>query len=375
MESTGRGGLLQRLIATSIVDPIVEQLASRLVPAAPPPPPPPLPAPSPELSPGGDAPTDRDYVLWAYRLLLGREPEDPGLLERHVFAGDHWRLVHHFLKSDEFRHRQPDFGDLIGQEMPPYFLTELPDGTRFWVNLRDEHVSRGIIGGSWEPAETAFIARCVTAGMHALDIGANLGWFTVHMSRLVGPSGRVTAFEPRADIFAYLAKTISENRLDNVTFHNCAVGPEDGDANVYWARTDTNPGGTHLVPAHLDPVGLAAGFAVQPIAMRSLDSVVDGPVDFIKIDVEGAEKLVFDGAERILRGDRPVIVSEIAPDSLALTSQATPAEYVSFFAERGYAAREIDRDGRPGPPICCDHLTGSQDVRNVVFVPRERNWE
>src|SRR6516164_8712942 len=102
--------------------------------------------------------------------------------------------------------------------------------------------------GNYESMETAFVRRQVSRGMAVRDIGANLGSFTVHLSLLVGAAGRVNAFEPRCDLMDLLTKTITENRLANVTAHNFALGSENSDGQVTWSRLDDNPGGTHLVP-------------------------------------------------------------------------------------------------------------------------------
>jgi len=372
-------GLLKRLTVTKIIDPLVEQIACRLIDkirsAAPVPVGLKSPEPILQLKEVNGAPQARDYVLWAYRLLLGREPEDPENLESHIYARDRRRLVEEFLNSAEFRlgEYRIDNEPPILPEAVKYFLTELADGLRFWVNLRDEHVSRGIIAGMWEPTETAFVSRQVKTGMSVIDIGANLGWFTVHMSRQVGPSGRVTAFEPRCDIHHYLAQTVSENRLDNVVLHNCALGARTGDGNIYWAKSDLNPGGTQLVPHALDPDVLPADHTFQPVSMRVLDQVVLGRVDFIKIDVEGAERLVFEGAGRILSTQRPVIMSELSPEGLEWISGISAVEYLQFFEERGYTAHAIEPDGRTGYIIPPEALEGDRNLTNIALFPSEAN--
>lgn len=96
-----------------------------------------------------------------------------------------------------------------------YAMAELRDGLRFWTNLRDYYVSEGIRTGIWEESETAFVKRAVKRGMNVVDVGANLGWYTVHLSRLVGNDGSVVAFEPRNDLHHYLCKTVAANNLSN----------------------------------------------------------------------------------------------------------------------------------------------------------------
>lgn len=332
------------------------------------------------LSKGSEPPTQpsrREYVEWAYRLFLGREPGvDPAVLERHPYAGDHLRLVGEFLNSPEFRDRVRERNlelDLRDLDRPAYVLTELDDGLRFWVNLRDQEVSRGIMHGMWEEAETLFVRRHVKPGMNVLDIGANLGWFTVQMSRIVGPSGRVVSFEPRHDLFHYLSRTIKENDLKNVVLFNCAVGAQAGEAYLHWAREDTNPGGSQLVPAAMDLKSLSEESVIEKVGLRTLDELLDPrPVNFVKIDVEGAEKFVWDGARRLLTCDRPVILSEVNTTDLKIVSQISAADYLQHLRENGYAARLIGPEGEYGAPLGGEAADWSDDVVvSVAFVPVE----
>jgi FkbM family methyltransferase len=132
------------------------------------------------------------------------------------------------------------------------YMVELDDGMRFWLISGDEYVSPAIATGVYEPLETAFLKRQVKTGMAVLDIGANLGWFTVHSANLVGPQGRIDAFEPRADLVHLLIKTTAENALTNVTVHSFALGSQDAQGRVIWSSHDINPGGSHVVLSEPD---------------------------------------------------------------------------------------------------------------------------
>lgn len=316
--------------------------------------------------------SDED-VVWAYRLLLGREPESPAAIEIHRSMGTRKKLVYNILQGEEFKARaRADVNDrsvLEAIEGPLYFMTELPDGLRIWVNLHDKDVSHGVMRGVWEPIETAFVLRHVKEGMHAVDIGANIGWFTTQMARKVGPGGWVTAFEPRADIFRYLAKTIVENRFENVTLHDCALGARNGTAMLEWLKSDESPGSTHMLPAFESS---SSDFQTQPTRVRVLDEVVTRKVDFIKIDVEGAEKLVFDGAPRILSADRPLIMSEIGPDFLRRISNIEIGDYFSFIARAGYRVHQIEPDGGFGKEIFSWIYPEKYKIVNLALVPREK---
>jgi FkbM family methyltransferase len=314
------------------------------------------------LVPDDRYPTSQ-YVLWAYRLLLGREPEDTAAVEAYPETS-RLAVVDRFITSPEF------LADGVKHIRPLHrrYMVELDDGLRFWLISGDQYVSPGIATGDYEPIETAFVRRHVTDGMAAVDIGANLGWFTAHMAVLVGAYGSVDAFEPRSDLMALLNKTIAENRLSNVTTHNFALGAQNSRGQVIWSVHDVNPGGTNLV----SPDFAAPGITAQAVAVRTLDSCISHHVDFVKIDVEGAELLVFKGAERILATDRPLILVEINPSNLIRTSGVSATEFGKFVEKLGYCLYEIATDGSCGNQISPSELSSIQVLVNVAMIPKER---
>lgn len=303
------------------------------------------------------------YVLWAYRLLLGREPEDPQAVE---FYPEMSRLavVDRFISSPEFLANSVKN---VGSRLRRY-MVETDNDLRFWLLPGDEYVSPAIATGDYESVETAFVRRQVTRGMAVLDVGANLGWYTVHLSLLVGADGRVDAFEPRSDLMDLLTKTIAENRLTNVRTHNIALGSQNSLGQVIWSAHDINPGGTHLVPLDF----AAPDIITQPIIVESLDSCISHHVDFVKIDVEGSELLVFKGAERILAKDRPVILVEINPSNLIRTSGISAIEFGLFVEKLDYCLYEIASDGSCKRQIQACELSAIQTLVNVAMLPNER---
>jgi FkbM family methyltransferase len=312
-----------------------------------------------------------------YRELLGREAGAAGVTAWAPFAKtkgiDAVRAG--ILSSPEYRERQDRLAyealaRSISASGPKYVIVEVEPGPlRFWINLRDQFVSRGVLNGQYEPQETAFVRTNVLPGMAALDIGANIGWYTVTMATLVGPSGSVTAFEPRNDIRHYLSRTVRENRLSNVDIRDHALGAADAEAAIEWNKADVNPGGTRLATV-ASLAGLAESERVfQPTRIKTLDGVVGHKVDFIKIDVEGAEKLVFDGAARILREDRPLIMSEMSPWHLKEISRIGIDDYLRFLAALGYEAREIDETGAPSRRIETWGAHERPDFLTVALMP------
>jgi FkbM family methyltransferase len=204
--------------------------------------------------------------------------------------------------------------------------------------------------------------------MAVVDIGANLGWFSIHLALLVGDEGRVDAFEPRSDLMDLLTRTIGENRLTNVTTHNVALGSQNSHGQMIWSVRDDNPGGTNLVSSDF----VAPDITAQSVAVRILDACISHQVDFIKLDVEGSELLVFQGAERILAKDRPLILGEINPRNLMRTSGVSAIEFGQFIENSGYWLYEITADGSCGPQIPSCELSAIETLLNVAMLPKER---
>ena len=304
------------------------------------------------------------YVLWAYRLLLGREPEDPAAVEAYPETS-RLAVVNRFITSPEFR------ASGLGDVRPPHrrYMVELNNGLRFWLLSGDQYVSPAITTGNYESVETAFVQRYVKRGMAAVDVGANLGWFTVHLAQLVAAEGRVDAFEPRYDLLELLNKTIAENRLSNVATHNFALAAQNSHGQVIWSVHDANPGGTNLVASDF----VAPGITAQPIAVRTLDACISHRVHFIKLDVEGAELLVFKGAERILVKDRPLILVEINPSNLMRTSGVSAAEFGQFVEKWGYGLYGLAADGSCEKQVSNSELSAIQTLMNVAMLPKERS--
>jgi len=156
------------------------------------------------------------------------------------------------------------------------------------------------------PAVLAFLRP----GSVVIDVGASLGEWTLPFARAVGPAGRVIAIEPAPRGAAALASTLAANALHQAEIVRCAIGDHDGTVEfavpvVTSARTDT--GTARIGPA-------CTGHDALQVSLRSLDSLAAehdlARIDLIKIDVEGHERQVLDGAAAVLSRNRPVLVIE-----------------------------------------------------------------
>jgi FkbM family methyltransferase len=153
----------------------------------------------------------------------------------------------------------------------------------------------------WAP-EIAYLPKFVHSGDVAVDVGACHGLYTYHLSQIVGPSGAVYAFEPIPPNLRILNRTIKTHGLRNVTVYPKACGDCPG-TKTFYVSID------YGIP-QLGASKQGSGGLTFTCEVVRLDDVIQSKVRFLKVDVEGAELLVFRGAERILRESRPAILFE-----------------------------------------------------------------
>jgi FkbM family methyltransferase len=171
-------------------------------------------------------------------------------------------------------------------------------GVQFELDLAD-WIQRSVYLGTFEPLETRLVAGLLAPGMTVIDVGANIGYYTALAASRVGSKGRIFAIEPDARAFAQLEKLIAGNHLPARAF-NIGLGEKSGEEHLYQSPDSRNNAPTMI--AH-------GGFApLSTVPIRRLDDCLDewqvDHVDLLKIDVEGWEPRVFDGASRALASGR-----------------------------------------------------------------------
>lgn len=183
---------------------------------------------------------------------------------------------------------------------------------------------------SYDPGVAAMIDR-LTEGTF-LDIGANLGFFTVRAARRLGPRGHVVAIEPHPARFELLRANVALNGLDNVSALPYAAGSANGRATIF--EPDDSFG-----PHSLDVSCTAIGDTKFEVEMRTVDTMLDSikapPLKLVKIDVEGFEPQVIDGMIRTLgQTGVPVIFEALNADALSQSKTS--------LSKVGYSVKQID---------------------------------
>jgi FkbM family methyltransferase len=164
-----------------------------------------------------------------------------------------------------------------------------------------------LTGGFWEMWLTAFVARTVLEGMFVLDVGANFGYYSVLMADLIGPDGKLIAFEPNPRAADAADATLFVNGFESrSTVMRSAVSDTAG--SVAFAIPHHEPKNARMVPDGYT----SDGEDVIQVSTVTIDEICrnERRVDFIKIDAEGGEYKIFQGMRELIARDRPTIILE-----------------------------------------------------------------
>ena len=187
--------------------------------------------------------------------------------------------------------------------LPKEFQEIEINNTRMIVRMVREN-SLGEIGmgfaldKKWEPQTTKHFKELVKPGMNVIDVGANIGYYTVLAASLVGSQGKVWAFEPDVENFEDLISSVKLNDFNNVSAYRNAVSDMDGKSKIYLARDS----GGHSLRLRGD----YERSRERDIDLVKLDTVIKGTIDVMKTDTEGNEIKVLKGARELLKRSKDV---------------------------------------------------------------------
>jgi len=213
-------------------------------------------------------------------------------------------------------------------------------GHKLFLDPRDMGMARAFLlfRGQWEETETSLFCSLVKEGMTVVDVGANVGYYTLLAARLVGRSGRVVAFEPSPDNFALLKRNVEANGYDNVVLVPKAVSDDSGTARL---RLDRSSSGGHSLS---DFRGGADTVEVETISLDEYFAGHDDRIDLLKVDAEGAEMAIFRGMQDVLaRSPRLILLTEFFPRAIRSFGHR-PEDYVRQLAGCGFRIHPIDEN-------------------------------
>ncbi|MCK5271993.1 MAG: FkbM family methyltransferase [Sedimentisphaerales bacterium] len=201
------------------------------------------------------------------------------------------------------------------------------------------------------PTDENFFRSYLQPSDVVVDVGANIGFFSLMSAALAGETGRVYAIEAHPKTYEYLQGNIAANKFENISAYNLALGNRDGKVHFSdQSRDDRNAvvqdaDGVEVTMARLDDIG-----------------ITDNHIDLLKIDVEGYEKFVMEGAADILSRTRCVYFES---HDVALSEfDCTAAELIRILTDQGFAIYRIQDD--MVTPVSKDHQ--SPVCENLIAV-------
>lgn len=189
--------------------------------------------------------------------------------------------------------------------------------------------------GDFKKYQNNITVACLRPGDICLDVGANVGYYTLIMSRAVGPQGQVYAFEPVPSTFAYLNQILTETKSTNVKTFQMAVSDSIGEAELIYEKDGDLSACVKGQGIYADdPVSLGKNMKPQcKIKTITMDAIVADNnlkhIDFIKTDCQGADLNILQSSINIIEKFRPKIICEaLGNENIHKTKE--------FFSQIGY---------------------------------------
>ena len=279
-----------------------------------------------EETPSPDQATAED-IYYCYRLLLMREPsqEDVDYWKERVAAEKltYARLAAYFRQSREY---------VIGRKARGITLLTLDD-FELYVQEHDWDIGENLIETKlYEPHVTSFLKECLREGMTFVDVGANVGFFTLTAAKKVG---KVIAIECNPRNVELIYMSLHRNGFDNVTVYPFAIGDTQKLMSFSWGFSN---GFVDELAKDDDDA-----FVVQAVTLDSL--LRNEPrVDVIKIDIEGSEAKAWQGMQETIAWHYPMLLMEFFPALLERVSGVKGDDFLNDVFARGYSAGVLRRD-------------------------------
>jgi FkbM family methyltransferase len=217
-------------------------------------------------------------------------------------------------------------------------------GNHVAIDRMDPSVGAPLKSGAFEPHLIQFFQTHLKPGMTFVDIGANMGTYSMLAAGLVGESGRVLSFEPNSENCRLILLGARRNEFQNIELFPFGLGSAKGHM-LFATHVGSNGGVISNSQSALENPTCVV------IPVFRLDEVLHDRFDCLKIDVEGAEGLVMQGAMRLIEAHRPIITSEFSLEMLRRVSGMSGEAYLRLFADRGYLVHLIDRETRALVPV------------------------
>jgi FkbM family methyltransferase len=240
------------------------------------------------------------------------------------------------------------------------------DNVTMELNLGELIDSKIYYHGDYERFSLGWVRQSVCPGMICFDIGANIGYYTLHLSRIVGNTGRVFAFEPTTWAFQKLQRNLSLNDPENITIERLALSdseefekPLEGFAfQASWPIDKSSQGNVSS--------GDTANFTTLDRYIK--DNDIES-LDFVKIDVDGYEEKVLKGGKSTIERFRPYILIEVCPHALSIVG-ASVGNLLKHLEELEYSFMFVEEPQKPLKIEEIDLLATLKKSINLVCIPQ-----
>ncbi len=223
---------------------------------------------------------------------------------------------------------------------PTFSLTHAGERLRTPADLRYTTVTAYLLR-DWAEPELRVLDQLLKPGDIFIDVGANIGLYTLKAARLVGPSGRIVALEPGWDAYEQLLANLDLNRFPWVQALATAASDREGEAVLHHVPLGDDPQAFSLI-AHPDAL---EGETVPTVRLDRLATEFElERIDLIKIDVEGAEPMVIEGAAQVLSKQRPAVLFECNAHINSGGDGAPAGEAWARLAAHGYRFHRLSGD-------------------------------
>lgn len=205
------------------------------------------------------------------------------------------------------------------------------------IDPKNGHIDNFIfINRVWGEMISDVLLDNLCLGGTFIDVGANIGYFSLFASRLVGSNGTVQAFEPVKRLSTQFSASIRKNNFDNIYLHRYACGSETREMNMMV--NEQNAGSSSLIEAKNQ-----FGSVREHIQVKKMDDILKNiqRIDMMKIDVEGYEFEVLKGAENLIKKHKPKIIFEFSPVIYEASLAGSSLQLLKFLTEHHYAIQTL----------------------------------
>jgi len=317
--------------------------------------------------PNSNKPMDLEEV---FELVYGRKPSRNEIvllrgLTRDVPKSDQMNIFRAVINGFDHQSLNTPFTVRFSSRDVEYVPVE---HFELAIDKQDISVSAPLKQGEYELHLLEFFRERLKPGMTFIDIGANVGLYSMFAARIVGGNGKVFSFEPNSENCRLIMLSKYRNEFENVTVYPMALGNKTGHA-FFSTHIGSNGG----LIANTQETLWNPSCVVVPVVR--LQDIVTERVDAIKMDVEGAEGLVIEGARELIEKYRPIVTSEFSLEMLPRVSKMSGEDYLGYFKVCQYDIYLCDKRTKKLNTISnIDAFIGDYGeitrIEDLVFIPK-----